>query len=52
MCGIDDVHILTKDEQKKTYQDTHYSIHRLRLLGILWCSGTPEEKAEEFYNIL
>lgn len=29
-----------------------FNVNKLRLLGILWCDGSPKEKSFEFYDVL
>ena len=28
------------------------AVNKLKVLGILWCDGEPEEKVDEFYDML
>ena len=47
------------DESEKTdasnahdATNPHISINSIRLIGLLWCDGSPKEKAFEFYDML
>ena len=42
-----DKHVLTSENQKGIYCPS-----KLRLLGILWCKGSPVEKSEELYDTI
>jgi hypothetical protein len=33
-------------------QNGGLAVNKLKVLGILWCDGEPEEKIDEFYDIL
>ena len=40
-----------KEEEHKE-DDPHLDLFKLRLIGLLWCDGSPKEKAFEFYDML
>ena len=33
-------------------EEDKLSIHKLKLLGLLWCEGQTRDKIDEFYNII
>ena len=40
-----------KDEGKEEAVNV-YSVHKIRILGILWCDGDANEKAIELYDVI
>ena len=33
-------------------EDGKLMINKLKVLGILWCDGEPEERVDEFYDLI
>lgn len=45
-------HIKVDSAKAENDDDTWFDLHKLKLLGVLWCDGKPNEKISELYHVL